>query len=125
MAADRTVQKRRPASGGRAGRVCHDPARDEHDRRQLGSERRRSGRMREAFTLGRDSFAKIPNGAPGLETRLSLVYDGAVHRGRFDLNRFVQLTATTPAKIFGLYPRKGTIALGSDADRGDKGSLRG
>jgi dihydropyrimidinase len=66
--------------------------------------------------LGHDDFSKIPNGAPGIETRMSLVYDGGVRAGRISLNRFVELTSTSPAKIFGLFPRKGTIAPGSDAD---------
>jgi dihydropyrimidinase len=66
--------------------------------------------------LGEHDFSKIPNGAPGIETRLSLVYDGGVRPGRISLNRFVELTSTSPAKIFGLFPRKGTIAPGSDAD---------
>jgi len=66
--------------------------------------------------LGEHDFSKIPNGAPGIETRMSLVYDGGVREGRISLNRFVELTATSPAKIFGLFPRKGTIAPGSDAD---------
>jgi dihydropyrimidinase len=66
--------------------------------------------------LGADDFSKIPNGAPGIETRMSLVYDGGVRTGRISLNRFVELTSTSPAKIFGLFPRKGTIAPGSDAD---------
>lgn len=65
---------------------------------------------------GRDNFNKIPNGAPGLETRLPILFDGGVGKNRMSLNRFVQLTATTPAKLFGLFPRKGTIAVGSDAD---------
>jgi dihydropyrimidinase len=72
--------------------------------------------MKEQKELGRDDFSKIPNGAPGIETRMSLVYDGGVRAGRISLNRFVELTATSPAKIFGLFPRKGTIAPGSDAD---------
>jgi dihydropyrimidinase len=67
-------------------------------------------------TRGRDNFSLIPNGAPGIETRMSLVYDGGVRTGRVSLNRFVELTSTSPAKIFGLFPRKGTIAPGSDAD---------
>jgi dihydropyrimidinase len=67
-------------------------------------------------TLGKDDFSKIPNGAPGIETRMSLVYDGGVREGRFSLNRFVDVTSTSPAKIFGLFPRKGTVAAGSDAD---------
>jgi dihydropyrimidinase len=66
--------------------------------------------------LGEHDFSKIPNGAPGIETRMSLVYDGGVREGRISMNRFVELTATSPAKIFGLFPRKGTIAPGSDAD---------
>jgi dihydropyrimidinase len=66
--------------------------------------------------LGENDFSKIPNGAPGIETRMSLVYDGGVRPGRISLNRFVELTSTSPAKIFGLFPRKGTIAPGSDAD---------
>jgi dihydropyrimidinase len=72
--------------------------------------------MKEQKTLGAGDFSKIPNGAPGIETRMSLVYDGGVRPGRISLNRFVELTATSPAKIFGLFPRKGTIAPGSDAD---------
>jgi dihydropyrimidinase len=72
--------------------------------------------MKEQKTLGKDDFSKIPNGAPGIETRMSLVYDGGVRTGRISLNRFVELTSTSPAKIFGLFPRKGTIAPGSDAD---------
>jgi dihydropyrimidinase len=66
--------------------------------------------------LGKDDFTKIPNGGPGIEHRLSLVYTGGVHGGRFSPNRFVQLVSTAPAKLFGLFPRKGTIAVGSDAD---------
>jgi dihydropyrimidinase len=66
--------------------------------------------------LGDGDFSKIPNGAPGVETRMSLVYDGGVRSGRISLNRFVELTSTSPAKIFGMFPKKGTIAPGSDAD---------
>jgi dihydropyrimidinase len=72
--------------------------------------------MKEQKELGVDDFSKIPNGAPGIETRMSLVYDGGVRQGRISLNRFVELTSTSAAKIFGLFPRKGTIAPGSDAD---------
>jgi dihydropyrimidinase len=72
--------------------------------------------MKEQKTLGADDFSKIPNGAPGIETRMSLVYDGGVRTGRISVNRFVELTSTSPAKIFGLFPRKGTVAPGSDAD---------
>jgi dihydropyrimidinase len=66
--------------------------------------------------LGRESFTKIPNGAPGVENRMSLIYNGGVGGGRISLNRFVELTSTAAAKAFGLFPRKGTIAVGSDAD---------
>src|SRR3989442_8577421 len=72
--------------------------------------------MKEQKAPGKDDFWKIPSGAPGIETRMSLVYDGGVRTGRISLNRFVELTSTSPAKIFGLFPRKGTIAPGSDAD---------
>jgi dihydropyrimidinase len=61
-------------------------------------------------------FRHIPNGIPGLETRLPLLYSEGVLAGRITLNRFVELTATNPAKAYGLHPRKGTIAIGSDAD---------
>ncbi len=71
---------------------------------------------KEQKELGKDDFTKIPNGGPGIEHRMSLVFSGGVHGQRFSANRFVQLTATAPAKLFGLYPRKGTIAVGSDAD---------
>jgi len=72
--------------------------------------------FKEQKELGKDDFTKIPNGGPGIEHRMSLIYSGGVADGRFSLNRFVELTATTPAKLFGLYPKKGTIAVGSDAD---------
>src|ERR1700726_1877769 len=72
--------------------------------------------FKEQKELGKDDFTKIPNGGPGIEHRLSLVYSGGVHGKRFSANRFVQLVSTSPAKLFGLYPRKGTIAVGSDAD---------
>ena len=72
--------------------------------------------MKEQKELGRGDFSKIPNGAPGVEHRLQLLYHGGVAGKRFDLHRFVQITSTAPAKIFGLFPRKGTVAVGSDAD---------
>jgi dihydropyrimidinase len=65
---------------------------------------------------GIHDFSKIPNGAPGIETRLQLLWDAGVRRGRLSMNRFVDVVATAPARIFGLHPRKGTIAVGSDAD---------
>ncbi|MDP7217660.1 MAG: dihydropyrimidinase, partial [Candidatus Marinimicrobia bacterium] len=66
--------------------------------------------------LGVDDFSKIPNGGPGVENRMSLVYNGGVNSGRISLNKFVELTSTAAAKTFGLFPKKGTIAVGSDAD---------
>jgi dihydropyrimidinase len=66
--------------------------------------------------LGKDDFTKIPNGGPGIENRLQLIYHHGVNEGRLSLNRFVELVATTPAKLFGMYPKKGEIAPGSDAD---------
>ena len=66
--------------------------------------------------MGIDNFSKIPNGAPGIEHRMELMYSEGVHQGRISLNKFVEVTSTTVAKIFGLFPRKGTIAVGSDAD---------
>jgi dihydropyrimidinase len=66
--------------------------------------------------LGIGDFSKIPNGAPGVETRMVLLYDGGVVQKRITLNRWVEVTSTTPAKIMGMFPKKGTIAVGSDAD---------
>ena len=67
-------------------------------------------------SLGRDDFSKIPNGGPGLENRLQMIHHFGVGGGRITLNRLVELLCTNPAKLFGLYPRKGTIAVGADAD---------
>src|SRR5690606_23286723 len=61
-------------------------------------------------------FKCIPNGVPGVETRLPLLFSEGVKKGRISLNRFVELTATNAAKLYGLYPRKGTISVGADAD---------
>jgi dihydropyrimidinase len=71
---------------------------------------------KEQKALGRDDFSKIPNGGPGLENRLQMIHQFGVREGRIGLNRMVELLASTPAKLFGLYPRKGTLAVGSDAD---------
>ncbi|WP_268995507.1 dihydropyrimidinase [Microvirga roseola] len=65
---------------------------------------------------GHPNFKQIANGLPGLETRLPLLFDAMVSKGRSCLEKFVELTATAPAKIYGLHPRKGTIAIGADAD---------
>ncbi len=66
--------------------------------------------------LGKDDFTKIPNGGPGIENRLQLIHHYGVGAGQISLNRFVEITSTTPARIFGMYPKKGEIAAGSDAD---------
>jgi len=66
--------------------------------------------------LGKDSFVNIPNGIPGIEDRVNLLYTYGVKRGHLDLDRFVDSASTRAAKLFGLFPRKGTIAVGSDAD---------
>jgi dihydropyrimidinase len=68
------------------------------------------------FPKGRTSFRWVPNGIPGIETRLPILFSEGVKKGRISLNEFVALTATNHAKTYGLYPRKGTIAVGSDAD---------
>ncbi len=72
--------------------------------------------MKEQKELGRGDFTKIPNGAPGVEHRVPLIYNGGVVENRISLNRFVELTSTAAAKMFGMFPKKGTIAVGSDAD---------
>ena len=66
--------------------------------------------------LGKDDFSKIPNGGPGVENRMQLLYHFGVNAGKISLQRFVEITSTAPARIFGMYPKKGTIAAGSDAD---------
>ena len=71
--------------------------------------------MQDQKELGRNDFSKIPNGMPGVETRLYLLWEG-VRDGRISLNRFVEITSTAPAKIFGMYGKKGTLAPGADAD---------
>ena len=71
--------------------------------------------MKDQKELGRGNFSKIPNGMPGVETRLHLLWEGVV-AGKISLNRFVEITSTAPAKIFGMYGRKGTISPGADAD---------
>jgi dihydropyrimidinase len=67
-------------------------------------------------TLGKDDFSKIPNGGPGLEDRLKMIHEFGVRQGRITLNRMVELLSANPAKLFGLYPRKGTVTVGADAD---------
>ena len=72
--------------------------------------------MKDQKELGKDDFSRIPNGAPGVEYRMELIYNGGVVENRISLNRFVELTSTAAAKMFGMFPKKGTIAVGSDAD---------
>jgi dihydropyrimidinase len=71
--------------------------------------------MKDQKELGRNDFSKIPNGMPGVETRLHLLWEGVV-AGKISMNRFVEITSTAPAKIFGMYGKKGTLAVGADAD---------
>ncbi len=66
--------------------------------------------------MGIDDFSKIPNGHPAIENRMELLYSEGVHKGKISLNKYVEVACTNPAKIFGMFPRKGTIAVGSDAD---------
>jgi dihydropyrimidinase len=73
-------------------------------------------RFADQKTLGLGNFTKIPNGGPGIENRMQLIFEHGVSQGRMTLERFVEVTAEAPAKIFGMYPKKGIIAPGSDAD---------
>ena len=66
--------------------------------------------------LGRGDFRKIPNGLPGVEDRVDLLHDGGVIGGRISRERWVEIIATAPAKLFGMYPQKGSISVGADAD---------
>lgn len=66
--------------------------------------------------LGKEDFTKCPNGVPGVEERIPLIFSEGVMKNRISINKFVEVCCTNPAKIFGLYPKKGTIAVGSDAD---------
>lgn len=66
--------------------------------------------------MGKDDFSKIPNGHPAIEHRMELIFSEGVKKGKISLNKFVEVTATNPAKIFGMYPKKGTLAVGTDAD---------
>lgn len=67
-------------------------------------------------SLGKDDFTKIPNGGPGIENRMQLLHHHGVNQGNFSINRFVELVSTAPARIFGMYPKKGVLAVDSDAD---------
>ncbi len=70
----------------------------------------------EQKAMGKDNFAKIPNGHPAIEHRMEFMYSEGVRKGKISLNKYVELCSTNAAKIFGMYPRKGTLAIGSDAD---------
>lgn len=70
----------------------------------------------EQKVMGKDDFRKCPNGLPGVETRIPLIFSEGVSKGRIDINRFVEIVSTNPAKLFGIYPQKGCIQVGSDAD---------
>jgi dihydropyrimidinase len=106
--------------------ICSPPLRDQENQNRLWTALR-DGRVAmvtsddaayswEAKLYGLDRFDKVPNGLAGIEPRLSLVYSEGVAKGRISLPRFVELVATTPALLFGLYPRKGTLLPGADAD---------
>lgn len=106
--------------------LCSPPLRDVADNEALwdglaGGDVCTTGTDHCAFTIAqkkrdRDTFTRIPNGIPGVETRMPLLFSGGVVQGRLDLQRFVEVTSTNAARVFGLYPRKGVIAPGSDAD---------
>ena len=66
--------------------------------------------------MGQSDFSKIPNGHPAIEHRMELLFSEGVNKGRISLNKYVEVACTNPAKIFGMFPRKGTISIGSDAD---------
>ena len=66
--------------------------------------------------MGKDDFSKIPNGHPAIENRMELLFSEGVNKGKISLNKFVEVASTNAAKIFGMFPKKGTIAVGSDAD---------
>jgi dihydropyrimidinase len=107
--------------------VCSPPLRDRRaqerlwralaaDELQVVATDHCSFRMQDQKAAGAGDFTRIPGGLPAVETRMSLLFDAGVRHGRFDIARFVALTAEQPAKLFGLWPRKGTIAPGADAD---------
>lgn len=72
--------------------------------------------MWEQKLMGKDDFSKIPNGHPAIENRMELLFSEGVNKGKISLNKFVEVSSTNAAKIFGMFPQKGTIAVGSDAD---------
>jgi dihydropyrimidinase len=72
--------------------------------------------MWEQKLMGKDDFSKIPNGHPAIENRMELLFSEGVNKGKISLNKYVEVASTNAAKIFGMFPKKGTIAVGSDAD---------
>jgi dihydropyrimidinase len=72
--------------------------------------------MWEQKLMGKDDFSKIPNGHPAIEHRMELLFSEGVNKGKITLQKFVEVTSTNAAKIFGMFPRKGTIGIGADAD---------
>lgn len=109
-----------------AGYVCTPPLRPRHHHEHLWRGLRNYDLqvvatdhcpfcMKDQKELGRNDFSKIPNGMPGVETRLHLLWEGVVDN-KISMNRFVEITSTAPAKIFGMYGKKGTLAVGADAD---------
>ncbi len=109
-----------------AGYVCTPPLRPRHHHEHLWRGLRNYDLqvvatdhcpfcMKDQKELGKNDFSKIPNGMPGVETRLHLLWEGVV-AGKISMNRFVEITSTAPAKIFGMYGKKGTVAVGADAD---------
>ena len=66
--------------------------------------------------MGKNDFSKIPNGHPAIENRMELLFSEGVNKGRISLNKYVEISSTNSAKIFGMFPRKGTIGIGADAD---------
>ncbi|MBI5498059.1 MAG: dihydropyrimidinase [Deltaproteobacteria bacterium] len=115
----------RPGFDG-AAYICTPPLRPQHHHEQLWRGIRNHDLqvvatdhcpfcMKDQKELGRDDFSKVPNGMPGVESRMYLLWE-AVQQGKIDLNRFVDISSTTPSKIFGMYGKKGTLAVGADAD---------
>lgn len=107
--------------------ICSPPIRDKHHQERLW-EGIREGYIQTVATdhcsfsfseqklMGKDDFRKCPNGLPGVETRIALMFSEGVSKGRININKFVEVVSTNPAKLFGIYPQKGCIAVGSDAD---------
>lgn len=122
---DRTFAERENFEG--AKYVMSPPLRDKHNQRALWSALEQGladtvGTDHAPFNfsgqkeMGRDDFTMIPNGIPALEERVKLLYTYGVSRGNLDIHRFVSAASTRAAQLFGLFPRKGTVAVGSDAD---------